>query len=256
MTDSTAFHIVIPARFASTRLPGKPLLDIAGKPMIQHVYERALEAQMGEVIIATDDGRIDAVARGFGARVVMTSPDHQSGTDRLAEVAAACGFGATDIMINVQGDEPLIPAAVIRQVGQNLAENSQAVCATLCTPIRSEHELFDANAVKVVMDKHGYALYFSRAPIAWERDRFAQGDKSPTRHFRHLGIYAYRAGFLPRYVSWAPAPIETMESLEQLRILWQGEKIHVAEAQELPPVGVDTPADLERVRQILQRGAS
>lgn len=245
------YHIVIPARYASTRLPGKPLLDIAGKPMLQHVYERAREAEMGEVIIATDDERIRAAAEGFGARVVMTSAEHRSGTDRLAEVVALCGFGHDDIVINVQGDEPLIPPAVIRQVGENLKNTVIASVATLSTAIADEETLFDPNVVKVVANRCGYALYFSRAPIPWDRDAFARGERAPKGHQRHLGIYAYRAAFLRRYVRWEPAPFEVMESLEQLRVLYQTETIHVAEAVAVPPPGVDTAADLERVRQAL-----
>lgn len=219
--------------------------------MIQHVYERAVAAGIGEVIIATDDKRIVTVGEGFGAKVVMTSNEHRSGTDRLAEVARNSGFSEDDIVINVQGDEPLIPVSVIRQVGENLADHPVASVATLCAEITEAETLFDPNAVKVVMDRHGYALYFSRAPIAWDRDAFAAGQREPKGHFRHLGIYAYRAGFLPKYVGWEPAPMEILESLEQLRVLWNGEKIHVAVAAELPPTGVDTPADLERVRNIL-----
>ncbi|MBI2381017.1 MAG: 3-deoxy-manno-octulosonate cytidylyltransferase [Gammaproteobacteria bacterium] len=245
------YHIVIPARYASTRLPAKPLLDIAGKPMIQHVWERASQAGIGEVIIATDDARIHAAAESFGARVVMTSPEHRSGSDRLAEVVQLCGFAADDIVINVQGDEPLIPPEVIRQVGKNLGNNPAASMATLSTPILDEETLFDPNAVKVVSNRLGHALYFSRAPIPWNRDAFARGERQPSGHQRHLGIYAYRAAFLQRYVHWQPAPTELLESLEQLRVLHEGEIIHVAEALCVPPTGVDTAADLERVRAIL-----
>lgn len=251
-----SFYVVIPARYASSRLPGKPLEHIAGKPMIQHVYERASESRAEAVIIATDDPRIQVAAESFGARVCMTSAQHQSGTDRLQEVAAALGLPEDAIVVNVQGDEPLIPAKVINQVADNLSQDDQASIATLCEPIESLKDFKDPNIVKVVTDHCGHALYFSRAPIPWPRDAFAQASAQeqepslkniPAR--RHIGIYAYRVGLLHRFVGWPQAPLEQLESLEQLRALWQGDQIHVAEACAPVPGGVDTPEDLERVRQ-------
>ncbi|MFM4963012.1 3-deoxy-manno-octulosonate cytidylyltransferase [Aeromonas bivalvium] len=252
-----SFVVVIPARYASTRLPGKPLADIAGRPMVQHVVEKALQSGADRVIVATDDDRVRAALAPFvatsGAEVCMTSPDHQSGTERLAEVCRHYGFTSDTIIVNVQGDEPLIPPAIIRQVADNLAAAS-APMATLSVPILDAEEAFNPNAVKVVTDKDGYALYFSRAPIPWERDSFAVSREQIGPWFqRHIGIYAYRAGFIERYVTWAPSQLEQVECLEQLRVLWYGEKIHVAQALAAPPVGVDTQADLDKVRALLAR---
>lgn len=253
------FCVVIPARYASSRLPGKPLLDIAGKPMIQHVYERAVQSGATEVVIATDDERIRQVAADFGAMVCMTAAHHPTGTDRLAEVARLRGYTHQHIIVNLQGDEPLMPPALIRQVAENLQSHPQASAATLCERITSSAELFDPHLVKVVMDKQGYALYFSRAAIPWDRDAFMQAPDTQPRilparsdHYRHIGLYAYRAEFLQDYVQWPPCIIEQTESLEQLRILWNGHRIHVAEALENPGIGVDTPDDLARVQQFLK----
>ncbi|KAE9623199.1 3-deoxy-manno-octulosonate cytidylyltransferase [Aeromonas veronii] len=254
-----SFVVVIPARYASTRLPGKPLADIHGKPMVQHVVEKALQSGADRVIVATDDERVQQALQSTGVEVCMTSPDHQSGTERLAEVCRHYGFAADTIIVNVQGDEPLIPPAIIRQVADNLAA-ATAPMATLSVPIQDAEEAFNPNAVKVVTDKDGYALYFSRACIPWDRDRFAASDRIAGSHEqigdhyqRHIGIYAYRAGFIQRYVDWAPSVLEQVEALEQLRVLWYGEKIHVAQALEAPPVGVDTQADLEKVRAFLAK---
>ena len=252
-----SFVVVIPARYASTRLPGKPLADIHGKPMVQHVVEKALQSGADRVIVATDDERVQQALAPFAAaagfEVCMTSPDHQSGTERLAEVCRHYGFAADTIIVNVQGDEPLIPPAIIRQVADNLAA-ATAPMATLSVPIKDAEEAFNPNAVKVVTDKDGYALYFSRASIPWDRDRFAKSHEQIGDHYqRHIGIYAYRAGFIQRYVDWAPSVLEQVEALEQLRVLWYGEKIHVAQALEAPPVGVDTQADLEKVRAFLAK---
>lgn len=248
------FSVIIPARYASSRLPGKPLRDIAGKPMMQHVYERAVQSGADEVVIATDDDRIRQVAEGFGAQVCMTAAHHPSGTDRLAEVARIMGYGRQRIVVNLQGDEPLMPPALIRQVAENLQSHAQASVATLCERISSVGELFDPHLVKVVMDAQGSALYFSRAAIPWDRDAFVEttGDlPARSEHYRHIGLYAYRAGFLQEYVQWPPCSLEQTESLEQLRVLWRGHKIHVAEAVEKPGIGVDTPDDLVRVQQLL-----
>ncbi|MBL0483372.1 3-deoxy-manno-octulosonate cytidylyltransferase [Aeromonas veronii] len=248
-----SFVVVIPARYASTRLPGKPLADIHGKPMVQHVVEKALQSGADRVIVATDDERVQQALQSTGVEVCMTSPDHQSGTERLAEVCRHYGFAADTIIVNVQGDEPLIPPTIIRQVADNLAA-ATAPMATLSVPIKDAEEAFNPNAVKVVTDKDGYALYFSRASIPWDRDRFAKSHGQIGDHYqRHIGIYAYRAGFIQRYVDWAPSVLEQVEALEQLRVLWYGEKIHVAQALEAPPVGVDTQADLEKVRAFLAK---
>jgi len=248
------FRVVIPARYASTRLPGKPLADIGGRPMLAHVWQRAVESGAEQIVVATDDARIEAAARGFGAEVCLTRPDHQSGTDRIAEVAARHRWPDDAIVVNLQGDEPTLPPGLLRQVAAALTAHPDAAIATLAVPIAQRAELFDPNVVKVVADHAGYALYFSRAPIPWHRDSFPGGEgalPAGVAYWRHLGIYAYRAGFLARFVGWPPAPVEQCEALEQLRALWQGERIHVSLAREQPGAGVDTPEDLERVRRVL-----
>ena len=252
-----SFTVVIPARYASTRFPGKPLVELAGKTMVQHVYERSLESGASRVIVATDDPRIESVAKGFGAEVCMTSADHPSGTDRLQEVVNKIGLADHEIVVNVQGDEPLIPAKLIDQVADNLAAHQDAGISTLAEPIETKTDLLNPNVVKVVTDIRGMALYFSRAPIAWPRDRMANDELPETLPSlfawrRHIGIYAYRVGFLNAYVQWSPAPIEKTESLEQLRALFNGVSIHVANAVEAPPAGVDTPEDLERLKRIME----
>lgn len=259
MSDSapgrTGFKVVIPARYGATRLPGKPLLAVAGKPLIQHVWERAGESAAGAVVVATDDARIAEACRGFGADVTMTRSDHRSGSDRIAEVIAARGWSAETIVVNLQGDEPAMPPALIDQVAGDLDRHPRAGMATLAYPIADAETLFDPHVVKLVMDAAGYALYFSRAPIPWHRDEFVGGHPSlpATGQFlRHIGLYAYRAGFLGRFVDWPPAPLELAESLEQLRALWHGERIHVSLAAVEPGPGVDTAADLERVRRLLE----
>ncbi|MDD1620107.1 MAG: 3-deoxy-manno-octulosonate cytidylyltransferase [Methylococcaceae bacterium] len=247
---TTAFKVVIPARYGSTRLPGKPLLDIAGKPMIVHVCERALEADAEQVVVATDDQRIFAAVEALGLQAVMTDANHQSGTERIAEVARILGWGDDDIVVNLQGDEPLIPPAYIRDAAEALAGQTQAGIATLAAKIEDAEEIFNPNAVKVVLDKNGYALYFSRAPIPWNRatfpDRLELADL-PLPHLRHIGMYAYTVGFLNRYCSWSASPLESVESLEQLRILWHGEKVLVKIVDQTPEAGVDTEEDLWRV---------
>jgi 3-deoxy-manno-octulosonate cytidylyltransferase (CMP-KDO synthetase) len=252
---TAAFTVVIPARFASSRLPGKPLQSIAGKPMVQWVWEQARKSSAERVVIATDDARIFEVCQGFGAEVLMTRIDHNSGTDRLAEVALALGLAADAIVVNVQGDEPLIPPAVIDQVAGNLAAHPEAGIATLAEPIEHIDSLFNPNVVKVAADINGLALTFSRAPLPWARDALARSrDELPAGvpYRRHIGIYAYRAGFLQDFVTWGPCWLENTENLEQLRALWHGIRIHVADALEAPPTGVDTPEDLERVRRLLE----
>ncbi|YCI80416.1 3-deoxy-manno-octulosonate cytidylyltransferase [Enterobacteriaceae bacterium] len=247
-----SFVVIIPARYASTRLPGKPLMDINGKPMVVHVLERARESGAGRIIVATDHPDVARAVEAAGGEVCMTRADHQSGTERLAEVIEACGFSDDTVIVNVQGDEPAIPPVIIRQVAENLTA-SKAGMATLAVPVHSAEEAFNPNAVKVVTDANGYALYFSRATIPWDRDRFAQSrDTIGDSFLRHIGIYGYRAGFIRRYVTWQPSQLEQIEMLEQLRVLWYGEKIHVAVAKAVPGTGVDTPEDLERVRLEMQ----
>ncbi|NIB41248.1 3-deoxy-manno-octulosonate cytidylyltransferase [Pseudomaricurvus alkylphenolicus] len=252
------YTVVIPARYASTRLPGKPLKDIAGKTMVQRVYEQATQSGADRVVIATDDQRIEQQVRSFGAEVCMTSDRHESGTDRLQEVAQQLALADDDIVVNVQGDEPLIPPAVIDQVAANLAANADASVATLSEPIEDAEDYLNPNIVKVVADKSGLALYFSRASIPWPRDSFAGMDlenppQLPAANLfqRHIGIYAYRVRLLNEFVTWPQAPLETLECLEQLRVLWNGQRIHVAEAQEKVPGGVDTQEDLDRVCRLL-----
>ena len=249
-----SFKVVIPARYASTRLPGKPLLPIAGKPMIQHVFERAQTSGAAEIIVATDDDRIASAVEGFGGDVCMTSTDHRSGTDRIAEVVKQRGWAEDEIVVNLQGDEPTMPASLVRQVAEDMATHTDAVITTLSTAITDRETLFDPHVVKVVCDAKGYALLFSRAPVPWHRDEFLHPDRPlpEVGHFqRHIGLYAYRAGFLDKYISWPPAPIEIAESLEQLRVLWHGKRIHVSEAVEAPGHGVDTGDDLKRVEKSL-----
>ena len=248
-----SFTVIIPARYASSRLPRKPLADIAGKPMIQHVWEKAQQAGANRVIIATDHEEIEQVAKTFSAEVCMTSTEHNSGTERLAEVIEKMAIADDEIIVNVQGDEPLIPPAIIQQVAQNLSEN-QVNMATLAVKLETKEELFNPNCVKVVTDQKGMALYFSRAAIPFARDHFADCNDAfvaSQSYLRHIGIYAYRAKFVNQYIRWQPTVLEKLESLEQLRALWYGEKIHVELAKEAPQVGVDTLEDLERVRQIL-----
>jgi len=252
---SQAYKVVIPARYASTRLPGKPLRNILGKPMLQHVYEAAIACASAETVIATDDERIEQTATAFGATVCMTSAEHTSGTDRLAEVVDTLGWQDEDIVVNVQGDEPLMPPALIDQVATDLAENAAASIATVATPLVAAGEFFDPNVVKVVTDKVGYALYFSRAPIPWDRDLLHDDVKAlpiGIVPMRHIGIYAYRVGYLRRYAEMRPCPLEQAEQLEQLRALWYGERIHVAEAIQRPGPGVDTEDDLHIAEQLMQ----
>ncbi|WP_313740051.1 3-deoxy-manno-octulosonate cytidylyltransferase [Pseudomonas sp.] len=252
---SLDFTVIIPARLRSTRLPGKPLLGIAGKPMVQHVWEQACKSSAARVVIATDDVSILDACKAFGAEGVMTRAEHESGTDRLAEVAALLGLAADAIVVNVQGDEPLIPPMIIDQVANNLATHPEAGIATLAEAIHEPQSVFNPNAVKVVSDKNGLALSFSRAPLPWARDLFAKRqDQLPegVPYRRHIGMYAYRVGFLQDFVTWGPCWLEQTEALEQLRALWHGVRIHVADALEAPAVGVDTLEDLERVRRLLE----
>lgn len=270
------FVAVIPARYAATRLPGKPLVDLCGQPMILRVLSAVRRSGARQIIVATDHPQVAEVVIAAGGEVCMTRLDHPSGTARLAEVVAHYQWADETIIVNVQGDEPLIPPALIQQVAQQLAQSSAAV-ATLAAPLQSVSALWDPNVVKVVTDRQGYALYFSRAAIPWDRRRFnrqsqpdqqtftvqhtIEGDQAPSIvahpcYQRHIGIYAYHAAFIRRYSHWTVTPLEQIELLEQLRILWHGEKIQVAAAQVPASQGVDTPEDVFRVRQQLAEALS
>lgn len=251
------FRVLIPARMAASRLPGKPLLPLAGRPLLAHVVARARESGASEVIVATDDERIREALLPFDVTVAMTSPAHASGTDRIAEVVARLGLAPEEIVVNLQGDEPLMPPVLIDRVAGTLAEAPEAAAASLCTPIHAGTELADPNVVKVVLDARGDALCFSRAPIPWHRELFAQGlpaELPGGPWLRHLGIYAWRAGVLARYVTLPVPEIERLEALEQLRLLHAGERIRMAVVAEAPPAGVDTPEDLRRVTMLLAAG--
>lgn len=248
-----SFIVVIPARFSSTRLPGKPLADIHGKPMIQWVVEQAQKSAARRVVVATDDQRIADALAGVDVDVCMTAADHESGTERLAEVVEKLALPAEDIVVNVQGDEPLLPFELVDQVADLLAA-SDAPMATLATPIAEAGQLRDPNVVKVVASHQDKALYFSRAPIPWDRDGMANAAPDLSLCLRHIGIYAYRAGFIQRYISLPVSPLEQLEKLEQLRVLWHGESIALARARVTPPSGVDTQADLDEVRRLLAAG--
>ncbi|MBA3582381.1 MAG: 3-deoxy-manno-octulosonate cytidylyltransferase [Gammaproteobacteria bacterium] len=243
----TSFCVAIPARYQSTRFPGKPLVEIHGKPMVQHVYERAVASGATRVVVATDDQRIAQVVRAFGGEVCMTRA-HPSGTDRLAEVVQQLNLSDDTILVNVQGDEPMIPPLNIAQVAHNLAQHTDASIATLVVPIEDAEERDNPNIVKVVFNQQGYALYFSRAAIPYVRD---QQDVAQAKYYRHIGIYAYRAAYLGRYTAQPPAPMEQAECLEQLRALYLGDRIHVAIAQQTPPPGIDTPEDLVKLLQAI-----
>jgi 3-deoxy-manno-octulosonate cytidylyltransferase (CMP-KDO synthetase) len=246
------FHVVIPARFAASRLPGKPLLDIGGRPLIQWVWQRARDSGADSVIVATDDERIRTAVLGFGAEVVMTSAQHASGTDRIAEVTRTRNWAAEALVVNLQGDEPMMPSTLIAQVAKGLANCADAAIATAAAPVQSLQEFLDPNCVKVVCARDGRALYFSRAPLPWPRDHVAAG--RPVQYegaLRHIGIYAYRVSTLLQFAAWPPTQLETVERLEQLRALENGMQIKVVTLHQTPPAGVDTPEDLERVRALL-----
>lgn len=253
----TPFRIVVPARYASTRLPGKPLADICGKPMVVRVLERAQAAGASEVWVATDHAEVRDAVMAAGGQVLITRADHPSGTDRLAEVVERLGWADDDIVVNVQGDEPLIDPALIAAVAQALAADPDAVIATAAHPIHDVTEAFNPNVVKVVCDVRERAMYFSRAPIPWARDAWAvERNVLPPDLplLRHVGLYAYRVSFLKRYASLPPAPVEHWEALEQLRALWHGFAIRVLRLESAPPAGVDTPEDLARVREAFAAG--
>ncbi len=253
-----AFRAVIPARFASMRLPGKPLADIAGRAMVLRVMDRALASGAREVWVATDHEDVAAAVTAAGGKVLMTRPEHASGTDRLAEVADRLGWAADDIVVNVQGDEPLIASDLIATVAAALAADPQAAIATAAHPFESAAEFFNPACVKVVCDAHDNAMYFSRAPMPWARDAFAtERTRLPEGlpALRHVGLYAYRVEFLRRYAALAPSPLERIEMLEQLRALWHGYRIKLVKLDTAPPAGVDTPEDLARVRAVFERQA-
>ena len=243
-------YIIIPARLESVRFPNKLLSNLAGKTIIQHVYERSLQCNFKKSIIATDSKKIKEIAESFGAFVCMTKSNHQSGTERLTEAVEKLNISDEDIVINIQGDEPLIPIANIIQTADLLEHTVQAaVMSTLCEKITDKNEIYNSNCVKVAFNhEKKIALYFSRAPIPWQRDVFEKGDIILGSHYRHIGIYAYRASFLKMYTKMPISPLEKFESLEQLRVLWNDKKIAITEAKEETPIGVDTKEDLDRLR--------
>jgi 3-deoxy-manno-octulosonate cytidylyltransferase (CMP-KDO synthetase) len=246
------FRIIIPARYQSSRLPGKPLVDIGGKPMIVHSYERAIEAGADSVVIATDHQEIVDVCEALDADVFLSDVDHQSGTERIAEVVRERGYADDDIIVNLQGDEPFIAPKLLRQVANALADNSSASMSSLFIPLEDHAEVFNPNVVKVCLDKNNYALYFSRASIPWLRGVFDTDnldDFDLSLFHRHIGIYGYTAEFVKQYIELPVSPLEKQECLEQLRVLWNGYKIVMAEAHELPGQEVNTPADLDRARE-------
>lgn len=254
-----SYTIVIPARYGASRLPGKPLRVVAGRTLVEHAWRLARESGAERVIVATDDERVASVAGEFGAEVLMTAAQHASGTDRIAEVARAAGLADDHIVVNLQCDEPQMPAALLDQVARAIAGDADASIATLCSPIREAAELFDPNVVKVVLDARGYAIYFSRAPIPWARDEFARAPGvlpgGEATYYRHIGLYAYRAGFLQEFVAWEPCMLERTEALEQLRALWHGRRIRVEVARVRPGPGIDTEEDLSALRSAVEGGS-
>lgn len=251
-----SFSIVIPARFASSRLPGKPLRDICGKPMIARVIEQAQKSHADEVIIAVDSQEVADAISSLDVRICMTRKDHQSGTERLSEVISQLGFDDDKILINLQGDEPLMPPVCLNQIGEALEQDRSIKMATLCTPLLEIEELFNPHAVKVVRDQHDFALYFTRAAAPWSRDSFNEKPRKMPKnqsYQRHIGLYGYRAGFIRKYLEWQPSDIEKTESLEQLRVLYYGERIKVITAKIAPGPGVDTQEDLNRVCEIFSK---
>lgn len=250
------FRIVIPARYQSSRLPGKPLLEIGGTPMITHVYQRALETGADSVIIATDHQDIVTVCEELGADYFLSNADHQSGTERIAEVVAEKNYADDDIIVNLQGDEPFVVPVLLKQVADALACNPSASMSSLFIPLETHEEVFNSNVVKVCLDKNNYALYFSRASIPWLRGVFDQqhdNDFDLSLFHRHIGIYAYTAKFVKQYIELPVSPLEKQECLEQLRVLWNGHKIIMAEAHELPGQEVNTESDLQKAREFFEQ---
>jgi len=251
-----SFKVVIPARYASSRLPGKPLADIAGKPMVVRVAERVAQSGASEILVATDHDEVRLAVERHGYAALMTRADHASGTDRIAEVAVRLGWDDGEVVVNVQGDEPLIDPSLIGQLARELESDPDAAVATACHEIGSAEEFFNPNVVKVVRDSRGHAQYFSRAPIPWPRDAFAADRSrlpSDLPAWRHIGIYAYRCGFLRRYGALSPSPAEICEALEQLRVLWHGFRIRLSDVHRAPEPGVDTLEDLQRVRAYFEK---
>ena len=246
------FTVLIPARLASTRLPDKPLADIAGVPMVVRVAQRAAQSAASQVIVATDNNRIQQACEQHGVRCVLTHPDHPTGSDRLAQACTILGLDGQDAVVNVQGDEPLIDPGLINACAALLEQRPDCVMSTAAHPVEADAHFTNPNVVKVVLDVQGRALYFSRAPIPWWRDAPAAGQPATGggHPLRHIGIYGYRAGFLRRFPQLAVSPLETVESLEQLRVLWHGERIAVHVTPQAPGAGVDTPEDLARVRAL------
>ncbi len=249
------FRIIIPARYDSTRLPGKVLANINGKPMLQHVYQRAIESGADSVVIATDNAKVSKVAQSFGAKVCMTSTEHQSGTERIAEAALALDYAPDEIIVNVQADQPFILPQAIRQVAEDLEKHDNVKISSICERITKGEELFNPSVVKVVLNWRNYAIYFSRAPIPWDMEQFKdQENASPNdQHYKHVGLYAYRVSFLQEYIQWPPSPLEQIESLEQLRILWNGSRMHMVISKDRIPPEVNTPEDLERAKEFAAR---
>jgi len=245
------FRIIIPARYNSSRLPAKALVDIAGKPMVQHVYEKARKSKAISVVVATDDERIAAVCHKIGAEVCMTSSNHLTGTDRISEVISLNNYDEDDIIVNVQGDQPLVPYENINQVATNLASNPDAGVATLCEVIRDSEDLHNPSMVKVVFSHTNMALYFSRSLIPWAKNI----DLHKQTYYKHIGLYAYRAGVIQQFVKWEPSIIELSESLEQLRFLSNNQKIHIDIAIKNPPIEVNTEEDLIKIRQWVAHAA-
>ncbi|WP_197723394.1 3-deoxy-manno-octulosonate cytidylyltransferase [Thiomicrorhabdus aquaedulcis] len=249
-----AFTVIIPARFESSRLSGKPLMDIHGKPMIEWTWRQAQKSGASRIIIATESLAVQAVCQAFGAEVCLTGAHHQSGTERIAEVIDLAKLGGDEIIVNVQGDEPMLPPELIHQVADGLAAHPEISMATLCEPINDVETVFNPNSVKVSVDFARRAISFSRAPLPWSRDTFnTQPPVLPSNwaYKRHIGLYAYRAAFVKQYVAWPECALEQVEKLEQLRVLWHGEKILVLDALCHAGVGVDTQADLDKVRALM-----
>lgn len=245
------FRVIIPARLDSTRLPGKVLLNIKGKTMLQHVYERAMESGADSVVIATDSSKVSKAAQSFGAKVCMTSAEHQSGTERIAEAALALDYAPDEIVVNVQADQPFILPQGIRQVAEDLEKYDNVKVSSICERITRGEDLFNPAVVKVVLNWRNYAVYFSRGPIPWDVERFKNRDKvTPSdQHYKHVGLYAYRVSFLQEYIQWPASPLEKMESLEQLRILWNGSRMHMVISKDHFPPEVNTPEDLEKIKE-------
>jgi|TARA_B110000459_G_scaffold203978_1_gene263101 3-deoxy-manno-octulosonate cytidylyltransferase (CMP-KDO synthetase) len=247
------FKVIIPARAESKRLPGKVLLDINGKPMLQYVYDVAVASGARDVVIATDNEEIAETAKNFGAEVCMTDTDHVTGTERISEAVSILGYDDEDIIVNVQGDEPLLPPSAIAAVASDLDMHDSAKVSTICTQIKDEEELFNPNVVKVVCNHRGFAMYFSRAPIPWERESFAlEPKKMLTPHYRHIGLYAYRAGYLAQYIKITSTAVEQAESLEQLRMLMHGHRIHLVVTDDTIHPSVDTSEDFQKVKEIMK----